>query len=111
MVQKIVVSHPRGGFIMDSDAEAWLSEHGFETRCPTCGHEIYLSDIPRNHPLLVQYVEECSPHELAIVEVPDGVEWEIAGDSEHRSEWVAGKHEKWFVPETDEATGHGGSAT
>jgi hypothetical protein len=57
-------------------------------------------DISRNDPVLIQVIEELSDAangehaELAIVEIPDDVEWEI---SEYDgSEHVAEKHRVWY---------------
>lgn len=33
--------------------------------------------------------------DLCIVEIPDGIEWEIASNDEFGSEWVVEKHRKW----------------
>ena len=58
------------------------------------------NNIERNDPVLIQVVEELGDAangehaELAIVEIPDGVEWEI---SEYDgSEHVAEKHRVWY---------------
>lgn len=57
-------------------------------------------DISRNDPILIQVIEELGDAangdhaELAIVEIPDDVEWEI---SEYDgSEHVAEKHRVWY---------------
>ncbi len=56
-------------------------------------------EIPRDHPLLVQVVEEMgeaadgSCAALKIVEIPDDVAWEI--DEYDGSEWVSEKHRRW----------------
>ena len=55
--------------------------------------------IPRNHPALVQVVEELGKEangmfaELKVVEIPDDVEWEI--EEYDGVEWVAEKHRVW----------------
>lgn len=56
-------------------------------------------DIPRDDRLLVQVVEELGEDadgdcaKLAIVEVPDGVDWDI--EEYDGREWVAEKHQTW----------------
>ena len=58
-----------------------------------------LSDIDRNNPLLVQIVEEMGEQangmyaKLKVVEVPDGVEWQI--EEYDGLEHVAAIHEIW----------------
>lgn len=53
----------------------------------------------RSHPLLVRVVEELgtkasdSLASLKVVEIPDGVEWEI--QEYDGAEWVAEKHRTW----------------
>jgi hypothetical protein len=61
---------------------------------------IYFRDIPRNDPALVQLVEEnaelysgrCA--ELRIVEIPDGVDYEI--EEYDGKEWVSEVHRTWY---------------
>lgn len=56
-------------------------------------------DFSRNDPILVQVVKELGKEangkyaELAIVEVPDDVEWQI--EEYDGNEWVAEKHRIW----------------
>lgn len=60
---------------------------------------LYDRDIPRDDPVLVQVVEEMGAKasgqhgDLRVVEIPDGVEWEI--DEYDGSEHVAEKHRTW----------------
>lgn len=51
-------------------------------------------NMPRNDPHLIALVEMLGDRtNLKIVEIPDGVEWEIC---ENRgTEWVAEKHRTW----------------
>jgi hypothetical protein len=58
-------------------------------------------DIPRNDPVLIQIIEEmgqaaanCSYCLLKIVDIPDGVEYEIV-DEFDGSEHIAEKHRTW----------------
>lgn len=60
---------------------------------------LYESNIDRNNPLLIQVVEELGEKSfgthalLSIVEIPDGVEWEI--DEYDGREHIAEKHRTW----------------
>lgn len=60
---------------------------------------VYAGDIPRNDPELVRVVEELgsaangSCAELAVVEIPDGVEWVI--EEYDGNEHIAEKHKTW----------------
>ena len=60
----------------------------------------YYRDVERNDPTLIQVVEQLgdaangSHAELAIVEIPDDVEWEI--DEYDGREHVAEKHRAWY---------------
>jgi hypothetical protein len=59
----------------------------------------HASAVKRNDPILVQVVEEMgaeansSYSNLAIVHIPDDVEWQI--EEYDGSEWVAEKHRTW----------------
>ena len=56
-------------------------------------------DLGRNHPLLLACVRvlgekaDTTCSDLAIIEIPDGIEWEI--ESCDGQEWVAEKHRTW----------------
>lgn len=60
---------------------------------------ISVSDISRSDPQLVEVIEELGDKantrfsELKVVDVPDGVEWEI--EEYDGSEWVSEKHRIW----------------
>lgn len=66
-------------------------------------HSLYYNGIPRNDPLLIQVVEEMGAGhrtgasgkfaELAIVEIPDGVEYTI--EEYDGSEHIAEAHRTW----------------
>ena len=64
-----------------------------------CSHEAFLHDIPRDDPMLVEVVEKLGRaangtlSSLKVVEIPDGVEWQIEGYD--GSEWIAEKHRRW----------------
>lgn len=59
----------------------------------------YDRDVDRNDPVLIQVVEEMGEKsygrfaELKIVEIPDGVDWQI--DEYDGLEWVSEKHRIW----------------
>jgi hypothetical protein len=61
---------------------------------------IYCRDIARNDPALVQLVEEMGDAangkhaELAIVEIPDGVQFEV--EEYDGKEWVSEVHRTWY---------------
>jgi hypothetical protein len=62
-------------------------------------------DIPRSDPTLVEVVEELGLEaasgrmaELAIIEIPDGVDWYISDYD--GMENVAERHRTWYVKET-----------
>jgi hypothetical protein len=69
--------------------KGWWEEHAFSDR-----------DLKRDDPLLIQVVEELgserasgSNAKLAIVEIPDGINWEI--DEYDGTEWIAEVHRVW----------------
>ena len=88
--------------VAGSDQENWhnmsLEEHQASNKR---WEEISLEESPkdRNCPLLIQVIKELgekswgSHAKLKIVEIPDGVEWEI--DEYDGLEWVAEKHRTW----------------
>jgi fibronectin type 3 domain-containing protein len=95
-MQKIVINGSIGGFgVSKMVAEAleleWSEEYD---RC----HES--RRIARDDPRLVQLVEESSEQasgnfaKLEVVEIPDGVEWQIE-DGDDGREWIAEKHRTW----------------
>jgi hypothetical protein len=61
---------------------------------------VYQRDVPRNDPALVQMVEELGKKadgehaELVVVEIPDGVSWDIA--EYDGMERVEEKHRAWY---------------
>jgi hypothetical protein len=77
--------------------------HAFDIPEPTeestRGHYISSSDIPRDDADLIAVVEELSAEAsgqcsaLKIIEIPDGVEWEI--EEYDGQEWVSEKHRTW----------------
>lgn len=92
-MQKIVINTCFGGFGLSNKALALYNERAGTK------HE-YPNDIEyRNCPILVQIVEEMGKEswgrysQLKVVEVPNGVEWEI--DEYDGNEWVAEVHRTW----------------
>lgn len=88
-MQKIVINRQFGGFSLSTEGEALYGNY-----------DIYHRDIPRDDKRLVSLVEEhgselmsgpCAT--LAVVEIPDGVEWQI--EEYDGSEWIAEKHRVW----------------
>lgn len=89
----------RGPFVKEED---WHTTAIEERRASNERHSeqsLYDRDIPRNDPALVQVVEELGEKangrcaSLRVVEIPDGVEWEI--DEYDGNEHVAEKHRTW----------------
>jgi hypothetical protein len=72
----------------ENDAEKVLNENYFDP-----------NDIPRDDPILVQIVKEMGEEsfgmhaDLVIVEIPDGVDWEI--DEYDGNESIHEKHRSW----------------
>ena len=89
---KIVINRCFGGFGL---SEVALNRYKQETG----KDHVYDWEILRDDPVLVSIVEELTEDswgaysELAIVEVPAGVEWEIA--EYDGTEWVAETHRTW----------------
>ena len=93
MTQKIVINCEHGGF--------GLSQQALVRYAELSGQEFpsFRWDIRRDCPHLVQVVQELgsaanSPYaELKVVEIPNGVEWQI--DEYDGNEWVAEAHRTW----------------
>lgn len=92
---KVVINTCFGGFSLSAVAVARLKALGHAT----ADHGFSYSHVERDHPDLVQLVEElghaaagdCS--KLKIVEVPDDVDWEI--DEYDGLERVVESHRSW----------------
>lgn len=88
MTQKIVVNACFGGFSLSEMAVLKLGLKGS------------YSTIARDDALLVALVAAYGPAingkhaDLRVVEVPDGVEWEI--EEYDGTEWIAEKHRCWY---------------
>lgn len=84
---KIVINVCFGGFSLSEEA------------CKELGLTYGGRDVERNDPALIEVVERLGRRangsfaDLKIVEIPDGVEWEI--DEYDGSERVAEKHRTW----------------
>ena len=94
---KLVINKCYGGFglsakgceVVGVEVDDWVRKWG------TGGRE-----IERDNPLLIKAMEELGGEvmsgryaKLEVVEIPDGVEWEI--EEYDGMEWVAEKHRSW----------------
>lgn len=88
---KVVINKCYGGFGLSEVAETRYENES--------GNNVSYWDIKRDDPILVSIVEELGEDswggyaELAIVEIPDGIEWRI--EEYDGSEWVAEAHRTW----------------
>lgn len=112
---KIVINKCYGGFGLSDRAIDKLKELGYK---PTEGYDTIeedliskddvlnpirkywgLSDIPRDHPLLVQVIEEFGSKadsqlaKLKVVEIPDDVDWVI--EEYDGNEWIREVSREW----------------
>ena len=102
---KIVINDCYGGFGLSHEAMMKYSEYrglGLEAADgiyrDSEGEYFVDHDILRDDPVLVRIVEEMAdasgPYSnLRIVEIPDGVEWQI--EEYDGQEWIAEKHRIW----------------
>lgn len=90
---KLVINRCYGGFGLSKEAKA-----AFEER--TQQEDVLEWKIPRDHPVLVNIVETLgreasdSTALLRVVEIPDGVLWEI--EEYDGMEWVSEVHRVWY---------------
>ena len=74
--------------------------HIFNSYYKQAGEIFSSSEIPRDDPLLLQVIKELGEEangsfaDLSIVEIPNGVNWEIA--EYDGTEHVAEKHRTWY---------------
>ena len=113
---KIVINADYGGFSLSRKAFLRLRELGQKDALeePDYGEKwsdgsgprkddglggFFCRDIDRSDPLLVKVVEELGEEangscaSLKIIEIPNGVEWEI--EEYDGNEWVSEKHRTW----------------
>ena len=112
---KIVINKCFGGFRLSDKAIDRLKELGYEPPegCSTIEEELIpekdifsrahkywgLQDIPRDHPLLIQVVEELEDKadrnlaKLKVVEIPDDVNWAI--EEYDGTEWIREVSREW----------------
>ena len=89
---KIVINKCYGGFGLSEVAETRYRNES--------GNTVPYYHIPRNDPILVSIVEELGEDswggyaELSVVDIPDGVEWEI--EEYDGNVWSAEVHRKWY---------------
>lgn len=112
MSQRIVVNRCYGGFGLSRAAAERLAALGCEAaieaikvddaRPASDFMKGYFGDVlndNRSNPLLVKVVDELGKEswgscaQLEVVEIPDGVDWEI--DEYDGTEWIAEKHRRW----------------
>jgi hypothetical protein len=92
---RIVINSCHGGFGLSEVAEIRYKEH-YNITDP---YWYAVTDICRADPYLIELIEEMGYEaegkyaKLKIVEIPDGVEWQI--QEYDGMEWVAEKHRTW----------------
>lgn len=88
---KVAINTCFGGFSLSEEADTRLKELGWVGE--------WSRNIARDHPLLIQVIEELGPKangsyaELSIVEIPDDVEWQI--EEYDGNEHVSECHRTW----------------
>ena len=93
-IQYIVINNCYGGFGLSEHAQSLYKEMAGIT-----DENWHDRDVSRDDPYLVKIVRELGSEasggyaDLRIVEVPAGVEWDIA--EYDGNEWVAEKHRTW----------------
>ena len=87
-MRKIVINKCYGGFDLSSEAERLLAKKAN----PLDKRLHFLYDIPRDHPLFVEVVEELGSKSWG--DHPEDVEWEIIDYD--GIEYIAEQHRKWY---------------
>lgn len=88
---KVVINCDYGGFSMSTQALAMFNKQ--------TGSELKDYQIPRDHPVLIDIVEQLGDKasgrfsSLKILEIPDDVDWII--QEYDGAEWVAENHRTW----------------
>ena len=112
---KIVINKQFGGFRLSDKAIDRLKELKYDPPegCDTIERDLIsredglnpirkywgLRNIPRDHPLLIQVVEELGKEAsgihatLKVVEIPDGVDWQI--EEYDGTEWIREVSREW----------------
>lgn len=92
---KVVINNCYGGFsLSEAGIARYLELKGIKLNDDFCDR-----DIPRDDPILIQVFKELEDvangfaADLKIMEIPDGVDWEIK--EYDGNEWVAEKHRTW----------------
>lgn len=118
MTQKVVINTGYGGFSLSHEAVVLYCElkglklivakndqfshyNDYYLDTVTEDNIFYANYLPRNDPVLLEVIDqlgdkacgECCRN-LKIVEIPDGVEWDVCS-AEGGMEWVAEKHRTW----------------
>jgi hypothetical protein len=92
-MQKIVINSCYGGFSLSTEAMRMYKKE------KKSKEETWAHNIERDDPILVGVVEKLgtkandSYAKLKVVEIPDGVEWEI--EEYDGIEWISEKHRRW----------------
>jgi hypothetical protein len=100
---KIVINTCYGGFGISKAAAQWLAERGCQDAINNLASDhfyAYSLSEDRNNPLLVEMVETLGSKmasgfcaSLKVVEIPDGIEWEI--DEYDGAESIHEVHQSW----------------
>ena len=92
-MQRIVINICYGGFGLSEEAESRYREITGEY------WPMFRWEVKRDDPMLIRVIEELGDKasgkyaDLKIVEIPDGVQWQI--DEYDGNEWVAEQHRTW----------------
>ncbi len=100
---KVVINRCFGGFSLSKEAVQYMANRGSKEAIEMLSQKEfygYLHETERNDPLLVEAVESLGVNEasgdhaeLRVVEIPDGIEWEI--DDYDGLESVKERHRSW----------------
>ncbi len=107
MTQRIVINACYGGFGLSKKAimrygalsNFVITSVGDYSYKKADGSSFSINDIPRNDLNLIKVIEDLgeeswgSHAELKIVEIPDGIDWQV--DEYDGLEWVAEAHRRW----------------